>query len=324
MKKIKYILCLSLVCCFCAFCFVGCGNNKDEKASMRTLSLSVNPAVTFIIDEDNEVVSLSYDNEDAGRIFVNTDFTGKSVDSAVQIFIEKSAISGHINLSETNAFKIKVNGQIDADIEMLEKEVKEKAENVFQELGVNAQINISKVAKNLRKNTLVTSAKIYAPEKSDDELNKMTESELIKLIGERQKQLEQLAYSQINDYIENFSAENLFIKLVEQTRSIFETAKKALENVPEGSQKEIAKQSLKDAEEAFEHALETLEENREEYIENAKALVEQTKDLLEEEFKQEVISAKNNFISHINNLKTENKLTQKQYDYWRQLIEQNS
>ena len=111
MKKfVKYLLVICLMIPF-AFMFAGCGENNEPR---NVMSLSVNPDVSFVLDSNNNVVSVKYENDDAGTIYADVNFDGKSLENTIQIFIERAAISGHITL-DGDEVTIDISGQANVE-----------------------------------------------------------------------------------------------------------------------------------------------------------------------------------------------------------------
>ncbi len=152
-SKLSFILViLLLVPVILALTACNSGEQKEESSSEKVLTLEMNPTVSFVVDNDNKITNVSLDNEDAGNIFVDVDFVGKDVDSAIQIFIENSAITGHVNTNVT----VKVGGSNTIDVTNLKNKVKAKVEETFSDRKETFLFNeyyvgnFCKVAKTLR------------------------------------------------------------------------------------------------------------------------------------------------------------------------------
>ena len=120
-KLLKYFL-FALAIIPCAVVLAACAGKGDD-ACVKTMSMSVNPEVTFTVDENDKVVAVTFDNNDAGTIYANINFVGKNVEEAVDIFVEISAITGHIDFSEINDFEINVNGENAETVEEFKNKV---------------------------------------------------------------------------------------------------------------------------------------------------------------------------------------------------------
>ena len=344
----KKILSLVLVLCLfipCVAMLAGC-----KKGSESTMSMSVNPEVSFVVDGKNKIVSVHYENEDAGTIYANVNFVGKDVDSAIQIFIEQSAISGHIDLAGDEV-DIEVNGSVEKDIKALQEKAKAKVESVFANLGVEVEVNLTELTEQARKDGLVASAAVLAPEKSLDELKAMTNEELVELIKTKQKEYEGLAYDQVAAIKDQFSkAKNAVLQTIESIRASLDTLQATIEEqeaVIEAKRAEIAElgennplaaiaqAALEAAQTSINQANTTISEKRVEleakintFINNKKAEIEQAKASFEahkadliNDYKAQVETAKTNFVNHLDTAKANGNLTEAQYNYWKELCE---
>ena len=179
----KKIITFVIALCLIIPCMLGLVACSCDSGTAKTMKTSINPEITFALDADNKITSISYGNEDAGRIYANVNFVGKDVDSAIQIMIEQSAISGHVDLNG-DEITFEINGSNDADIEALKKQAQAKAEEVFNNLGVEVSVKFNELTAELSKQALINTAIALAPEKDVEEIKEMTNEELIALIDQ--------------------------------------------------------------------------------------------------------------------------------------------
>lgn len=344
----KRILSLVLTLCLmipCVAMLTGC-----KKGSETTMSLSVNPEVSFVVDGKNKIVSVHYENEDAGTIYANVDFVGKDVDSAIQIFIEQSAISGHLNLSGEEV-DIEVNGSVEKDIEAVQTAAKAKVEEVFGNLGVQVQVQVAELDAAARHNSLVATAAILAPEKTTEELNAMEDAALVELIKAKQEEYKGLAYNQIATIKSAFSAaNNAILQAIETLRATIDSTQDMIasyqttingykeqiaemgENNPLASgiqallttvetQLATANQTITETRTQIETKIQEFLAAKEAKIEEAKANYEAKKAELVTAYKAQVATAKTNFVNHLDTAKSTGTMTEEQYNYWKNLVD---
>lgn len=327
MKKRLFSL-LAVICLIIPgiLMFTGC-----KSGSEKTMQVSVNPEVSFVVDAKNNIVSVSYENEDAGRIYANINFVGKDVDSALQLFIEQSAISGHVELNGDEV-ELSVNGSVEKDIEELKQKAKQKIESVFNDLGVTVQVSVENLSETARKAALVTQASVLAPEKSYAELNAMNNEDLVELIKNKQKEYEGLAYNQISTIKTAFSsAQNTILQLISSLRSSVESLEDTITSLEESlgslvednAQFQQYKAQLETKKTEIEQKINEFLQAKQAEINNAKAQYETKKQELVNAFKLEVSSAKSNFMSHLDLALENEEITQEQYNYWKNLVEAN-
>ena len=313
------------------FLFTACAGNNGP-TSDRMMTMSINPEVTFVVDKDNKISSISFGNEDAGDIYANVNFENLDVKEAIKLFLENATISGHIGLSSgtANEVAIKVSGSVEKDITALEDLAKKQVKSVFEGLGIEATVNIAEITDAQMKSGLVTTALGLYPEKTTTELEALTNDELIALINAKQEEYKNLTYSkmqelknEINTQLESASSQLGVLKAtIDSAKTSLNQAKAALQQAGTN-----ASTLLQEAVTAAENALNEAEEAYEEAINNLRTAKEQTiateKANLLNEFKNLVQSSETNLVNHLDQAKADGKITQAQYDYWKNLIDTN-
>ena len=94
-------LALSVSAMMSAFAFVGCGDSEAE--GKKVMNLSLNPEVEFVLDANDQVVSVNALNEEGNLIISSATFTGKSADEAVELFVKVSDETGFLFEGELQA-----------------------------------------------------------------------------------------------------------------------------------------------------------------------------------------------------------------------------
>jgi len=334
MKKVFSLILMFIIIVPAALLLCACGK-KDPASSDRVMTMSVNPEISFVVDKNNKIASVSFEgSEDAGRIYANVNFENMDVNEAIKIFIEKAAVSGHLNLnSAANEFKIEVNGSVDVDIANLEAIAKTKAEEVFENLGLNVNVEIANLSLSELKTELVDKAGELYVEYTESELSQMTRAELIELINAKQKEYKNLTYSLVNELnaeleadLENpLSAMAILKKTVEDTRIYLDEAQENLDNAKNMGVNVDALQSLLDnAKVAYEDALITFAEAEKALIEAKEAFAAAEKTELLQEFKSEVLQNEDAIRDWINEEFQNSNLTTEQCNYWLMLINTNN
>lgn len=327
MKKfVKYVLVLCLMVPF-AFMFAGCGEPKPA----NVMTMSVNPEVSFVLDANNNVVSVKYNNKDANKIYADVNFVGKDVDATVQLFIERAAISGHVDLNGDEV-SIEINGEANADLDALKEQVKTKVEEVFGELGVTVEVKMEELSKQAQRTALETTAKALAPEKTENEIKEMSNDELLKLINDKQKEYKDLAYDQVSEI--KTTLETGVAKVVTTAKATLEKAEKALNDLEEQLkdvsgelkntlQKQIneARKYLNECKKEVDKAVKQFNAKKDELIATAKQKYAEIKNQLIATYKQEVATAKTAVLAHMEVELNAGRMTQEQFDYWKGLIE---
>lgn len=326
MKKfVKYLLVVCLMIPF-AFMFAGCG----EPAPANVMTMSVNPKVSFVLDANNNVTSVKYENDDAGVLYADINFVGKDLDSTIQLFIERSAISGHINIKGSTV-DIDISGKSSADVDALKQKAQAQVEEVFKSLGVTVSVNLKELSETAQKQALLATAKALAPEMSTSELEEMSSEELLKVINNKQKEYEGLVYSQVKAIEEQFSmAKSQVLQLVATTRETLESVEAQLNGlletykdvIPAAIQKQIdaLRTQIKELKAKIEENVNKFLDAKKAEIADAKKQLSELKTKLVNNFKAQVAENKATLIAHLDVEKEAGHITEEQYNYWVNLI----
>lgn len=301
-KLLKYFL-FALAIIPCAVVLAACAGKGDD-ACVKTMSMSVNPEVTFTVDENDKVVAVTFDNNDAGTIYANINFVGKNVEEAVDIFVEISAITGHIDFSEINDFEINVNGENAETVEEFKNKVSTQIKATCDELGIQVKFDIANAEDAVE--DLIEKVKELAPQYSLAELNEMAEADinaLVELAQETQEKYAGLAYAQIDEIVNEFTdkegIKKHFLTAVENARTALNEAEVALNQYLTGSLSQLLTPELKAeldgtinaARTTLENAVAALETELDELVATAKAQANELKAGLKDLAKMEI----NNF-----------------------------
>lgn len=306
----------------CAFMFAGCGEGNPSSV----MTLSVNPKVSFVLDANNKVLSVNLGNDDAGIIYADVNFVGQDVDSTIKLFIERAAISGHASLDDANV-TVEISGNAQATVDDLKQKVESKIKSTYEELGIQARVTFDKISEEAQKQALIAKAKILAPEKTNSEIEAMSNTELVKLINDKQKEYKDLAYSQIQEISGKIDsavtdALNTAKTVLDEALTRLDYYKAQLEQLPSVSElisdlEETIKETYQPA---FDNAVKAFQDAKNEAIATAKAEYETVKQNLINTYKTQVNSAKANVLTRLEEQKTAGNITQEQYDAWVSLI----
>ena len=313
----KKILTFLVAICLIIPCLFGLAACKPkEKVATKTMTTSINPEITFMLDSKNNVTSISYGNADAGRLFANVNFVGQDASTAIQIVIEQTAISGHIDLSgDTVTFEF--SGE---DIEKLKTDVEAKAKEVFKQMGVAITVTIKEISAEVKHQTLISTAKVLAPEMDSTEIENMSDEDLIKLIDKKQQDYKDLAYDQINDLQKNL--DQAILNTINAIRAEMEKLEAEMEKLG-NLVSETIKQQYNNCKKQLEDEINKFLNERKEKIAEAKKLAEAHKDALIALYKQEVEKTETIFKAHLEAAKANGIITEAQYNYWINLINSN-
>jgi hypothetical protein len=112
-----------------------CDTQDVQAEGTSYMSVEINPAVEFVLDEDGNVESVLYLNEDAEVVGADLDFVGLPSDEALERFIDAAIETGYIDVeSDENIVTIT------RDDESEEQAAKEKVETILEERGIGATV----------------------------------------------------------------------------------------------------------------------------------------------------------------------------------------
>lgn len=327
MKKFAKYLLVLCVMIPCALIFTSC---KKTAQATSVMTMSVNPEVSFVLDSKNKVLSVNYSNEDAGNLYADINFVGKDVDSTIQIFIERAAISGHVDLNGDEV-TIEISGMDQKKVDDLKNKAKTKVEEVFKTFGAEVEVKVSNLAVQAQHNALVAKAEILAPEKDTYELQAMSDKELLELINTKQTELKDLTYEQIQQLQDDFSvAKNSLMKTIDSVRAMIKSTRDYIENleekykdsIPESIKEQIdeAKAKIDGYQKELDAKIDEFLAEKSQEIDKLKAKYEEAKEKADLEFKSQVEQSKKDVVAHLEISKNNGTITQEQYDYWVNII----
>ena len=225
----------------------GC-SPKDE---MQIMTLSVNPGVEFVVDNNDKVLSVTASNEDGAYLLEKfTEFSGMTAKDAALKFIELSEEYGFVVSGTANGENITISVSGDG-AKKLYDDVKGKISSKVSELG----LSIGNMVK-IDEDDLEEIVEQCYQEYSENEVEAMSTDKLMELIKKSRKETEgihteheRFAYYQdraekvleakiqtIKEYIENNqnSLENLvltpLVAAMDTAYSLIETAYNAIDS----------------------------------------------------------------------------------------------
>ncbi len=182
------ILCvLSLIMAIGCFSFTACNDTQTTNAEQQIVTLSVNPEIEFIVNEEDKVISVTASNEDGIYILEKfSAYTGLTIQEASLKFLELCEEYGFVisgNVTEQN-FTISVSGD---GAEKLFNDIKRATKNKVDELGINVD-NMVKIGKDKLKDMV----KECYQDLSSLDLAKLSETELVEKIKKSREETKDL------------------------------------------------------------------------------------------------------------------------------------
>ena len=185
----------------CAFMLVAC---KEDPKSSKVMTVSANPQLEFVLNEDDIVVSVSALNQDGYSILsADVTLTGISADQAAKVFIETAKEQGFIAEGSQNKIEISISGEA---VDTLYNNVKNSISNYLQSVNITT-ITFEELDK-LSKDDIVDELEKCYQEYSESYLESLNEEELINLLKQSRQETK--------DFL-NEEVKELYYQLREQT-----------------------------------------------------------------------------------------------------------
>ncbi|MBQ7973411.1 MAG: hypothetical protein IJ295_00430 [Clostridia bacterium] len=240
MKK-KFLSFVLAICMIipCAFALAACQQEEPaEEATAKVMNVGLNPKIEFVLDKDDKVVSVNALNEDGNHIIsVSLDadtevskFEGLTAEEAVELFLELTEENGYLITGNEEKISIAISG----DAQKLLEKVTNKANQFLNEKGIDLEF-VKVVEKALQKTDILNEVKQCVKEYSQQELEGMTEEELIELLKGSRQETKNFLTQELKDAYYNLRLEKINIAELEtlyrypqfipsDLRSLFETA----------------------------------------------------------------------------------------------------
>ena len=228
MKKriLAVVLCLCMTVA-CTFAFAGCGSQLGEADSRMTVD--INPSVEFILDSNNKVISVTGLNDDGNLVIAGEAFVGKTAEEAAKMMVSIATDAGYLVKGSAevneNGVKISITGDEEAAKELYSK-VEGKVKSFLESEGVTAAVE---QVKGLSTEALRALVKAVNPELTEEQLNAMTQEELLKSLNETRKESQALlsdslkeAYYKAKAYQVDFAGREETAKLIEDVNSAYQ------------------------------------------------------------------------------------------------------
>lgn len=123
--------------------FTGC-NTESETANAQSsyVSLSINPLVELIVDENNTVTAVNCANEDAEILLSDVNLIGMTIEEASEMFLRLATEAGYIDVeSQDNEITVTVVSE-EADTEtQIKDQLRTRLNNYFNNNGIFGKVS---------------------------------------------------------------------------------------------------------------------------------------------------------------------------------------
>lgn len=222
-----------LFACLAAFVMVfslsvaltGCGKDPADPSTgaAKVMNLSLNPSIELVLDANDKVVSVNATNDEGNFIVANFDFSNKTANEAIQLFLQATkengfVIEGDVSASN-NQLKIEISGD---NATALYNQVKQVAQNFFNQNNINASIDFTKI----NKSDLVNLVKDCMP---DVEVSLLTsEEDLLAYIKASREETKAFFSQELKELYYESRAEEIFKAKVDAIKTYVNSVAQAL------------------------------------------------------------------------------------------------
>ena len=189
--------------------------NTNNQKPAGTVQLSTNPSATLIINDKERVIGVKYDNQEAEILLSDTDLSGKTVEEASKIFVQLCCKAGYIDTSYDSVgskVEIVISYSNENKIDKLKENLINTINTYFDENGVIAGAVCNKMDElktqaetagiKLNKYIMMQTILSMTDEYTIEELNEMTQQDLLDIIKAKANELKDIAYQYYADYID--------------------------------------------------------------------------------------------------------------------------
>jgi hypothetical protein len=197
---------------FVVLTLAACTSKTEAEETSTYVTMDMNPAVSFIIDEEDNVVLINALNEDGEILLFNLNVVGQNIEQALEMLIEEAGHLGFIDPEVETVIEVEVIGENTAIENAVRIKVETGLNKAFEERSLPVQVS-GKVydedfiaeaqAKGLtaREYRLVKEALFANPELSMEEAVQMDTTELIEQVREHGQNISEFAVSLKDDFL---------------------------------------------------------------------------------------------------------------------------
>ncbi len=135
MKKFMMIVLLTVF----AITIAGCSTTSAEGETF--MSVDINPSIEFVLDENDEIISVKFSNEDAEIVGADIDFIGMHYEDALDALLNAAVETGYIDVeSNDNNVIITVGNDNETQQNELNTNARETAQTYLEEHKIGGAV----------------------------------------------------------------------------------------------------------------------------------------------------------------------------------------
>lgn len=292
--------------------YVGLSNNNISPNAESYVSISINPAVEFTINGNDQVISVISTDIEGDEIVQSFDFYGMNIDKACEKFTQLCIEAGYVNIDldeeseDTNEVIITVVNNNQTIQNRIRNRIRERVEAYFANNGIFGKVSEDTLNEYLDEAIeyelpvghikLIMRALEFNPEFTFEEIKDFPINEIVAMVKEKHQNMR----NTINTVRQQLKDDLDALKESEEYEEMFALLSeiKSIENQLKND--ELTDEQIVDLETQLENKENLFEENYselyEQYKEGKKNLIEQAK----EDSKELIVEIKNQYKNKVN------------------------
>lgn len=215
--------CLVLLLVVVGIVLLGNSNPSIEKDPAAVIQMDVNPSISFVIDEDEVVLSV-YGENDEGKMIINgEEIVGLKLNVAIEKIVSLESQTGYLvkgNVSnEENTISFSIEADSEEIVNQLQQSLQTSVSNICEELKINETLNIVKTN---TKAPLVQRALKIDPSLTEAKANEMTIKELLAYIQGCHLEKINLPTEQIEELYNRVKVQKIQLVEREETKAVID------------------------------------------------------------------------------------------------------
>lgn len=224
MFKIIFPCVLLLICVITGIALISIKSPTTTPKPVAVVQMNVNPSISFVLDDENTVVSVYGENDEGKMIITDVEIIGLKLELAIEkiLTIENETgylISGNIE-TEKNTITFNIESDDESIIDGLEDKINDYVTSTCEKLNIKENVQF---IKNKTKEQLVKRAMELDPTLTLEQANAKTSEELILYISGCQLEKIDIPTEDLEQLYDNFKLQQINLVEKEETKKFIDS-----------------------------------------------------------------------------------------------------
>lgn len=226
----KSLLKIGLPCLLCLILVVGIvlvvTNTQnlvdvEEPEVVGVIQMDVNPSISFVVNEDQKIVSIYGENDEGKMIICGETYTGLKLEVAIEKILNDEKKMGYlVNISGTDLQNISFNINCNTEYQTkIEDAIKATVEDVCEKLNIEEKIDI---VKSDTKDELIARAQALDPTLTNEQASEMSYKDLIDYIARCHIEKINIPTKELETLYNQFKTEKINLVECEETKKVID------------------------------------------------------------------------------------------------------